>query len=80
MPHRLNISKLNVFSKPGMLRIPKPRGFTTIQLMVVTALGFGGGVYIWKPLIEGLQQDRAAALLATEAAKSKAATTSEAKN
>lgn len=34
-----------------MLRIRKPRGVTTGQLVLVTILGVFGGVYIWKPLI-----------------------------
>lgn len=33
------------------MQIRRPRGITTQQLMVVTAIGFLGGVYIWKPLI-----------------------------
>lgn len=33
------------------MRIRRPRGVTVTQLMIVTALGFLGGVYIWKPLI-----------------------------
>ncbi|XP_075151632.1 uncharacterized protein LOC142225691 isoform X2 [Haematobia irritans] len=33
------------------MQIRRPRGVTTQQLMVVTAVGFLGGVYIWKPLI-----------------------------
>lgn len=33
------------------MRIRRPRGITVQQLMVVTAIGFLGGVYIWKPLI-----------------------------
>lgn len=33
------------------MRIRRPRGVTVQQLMVVTAIGFLGGVYIWKPLI-----------------------------
>ncbi|XP_054745171.1 uncharacterized protein LOC129249396 [Anastrepha obliqua] len=33
------------------MRIRRPRGVTVQQLMVVTAVGFLGGVYIWKPLI-----------------------------
>lgn len=37
------------------MRIRKPRGFSTIQLMVVTVVGFAGGVYIWQPLFQSLQ-------------------------
>ncbi|XP_017464712.1 PREDICTED: uncharacterized protein LOC108358080 [Rhagoletis zephyria] len=33
------------------MRIRRPRGITVQQLMIVTAVGFLGGVYIWKPLI-----------------------------
>lgn len=33
------------------MHIRRPRGITVQQLMVVTALGFLGGVYIWQPLI-----------------------------
>lgn len=33
------------------MQIRRPRGITVQQLMVVTALGFLGGVYIWQPLI-----------------------------
>lgn len=33
------------------MQIRRPRGVTVPQLMVVTAVGFLGGVYIWKPLI-----------------------------
>lgn len=34
-----------------MLRIRKPKGFTFIQLALVSALGVFGGAYIYKPLI-----------------------------
>lgn len=37
-----------------MLRIRKPRGISTVQLMVVTLIGFAGGIYIWKPLFLAL--------------------------
>lgn len=33
------------------MQIRRPRGVTVPQLMVVTAIGFLGGVYIWQPLI-----------------------------
>lgn len=33
------------------MQIRRPRGVTVPQLMLVTAIGFLGGVYIWKPLI-----------------------------
>lgn len=33
------------------MQIRRPRGITVQQLMVVTALGVLGGVYIWQPLI-----------------------------
>lgn len=32
------------------MRIRKPRGLTTTQLMVTTVIGAIGGVYIYKPL------------------------------
>lgn len=32
------------------MRIRKPRGLTTTQLMVTTVVGVLGGVYIYKPL------------------------------
>lgn len=41
-----------------MIRIPKPRGITTVQLMVVTLIGFGGGIYIWKPLFLSLRSQQ----------------------
>lgn len=46
----------------GAMRIRKPRGISTIQLMVVTGVGFGAGVYIWKPLFESLRQSKFAAV------------------
>lgn len=33
------------------MQIRRPRGVTVPQLMIVTAIGFLGGVYIWQPLI-----------------------------
>lgn len=33
------------------MQIRRPRGVTVPQLMVVTAIGIIGGVYIWRPLI-----------------------------
>lgn len=33
------------------MRIRKPRGLTTIQLMVTTVVGVLGGLYIYKPLL-----------------------------
>jgi len=33
------------------MKIRRPRGVTVPQLMIVTAIGFLGGVYIWKPLL-----------------------------
>lgn len=33
------------------MRIRKPRGLTTIQLMVTTVIGVIGGLYIYKPLL-----------------------------
>lgn len=33
------------------MQIRRPRGITVPQLMVITALGVLGGVYIWQPLI-----------------------------
>lgn len=32
------------------MRIRKPRGLTTTQLMVATVIGVLGGVYIYKPI------------------------------
>lgn len=34
-----------------MLRVRKPKGFTFIQLALVSALGVFGGAYIYQPLI-----------------------------
>lgn len=34
------------------MRIYKPRGVTKGQVVLVTILGFFGGVYIWKPLLD----------------------------
>lgn len=39
------------------MHIRRPRGITVQQLMVVTALGFLGGVYIWQPLIVKWKKD-----------------------
>lgn len=39
------------------MQIRRPRGITVQQLMVVTALGFLGGVYIWQPLIVKWKKD-----------------------
>lgn len=33
------------------MRIRKPRGLTTTQLMVTTVVGILGGLYIYKPLL-----------------------------
>jgi len=33
------------------MQIRRPRGVTVPQLMVVTAIGLLGGIYIWQPLI-----------------------------
>lgn len=33
------------------MRIRKPRGLTTTQLMVTTVVGVLGGLYIYKPLL-----------------------------
>lgn len=44
------------------MRIRKPRGISTVQLMVVTGVGFGAGIYIWKPLFENLRQTKFAAV------------------
>lgn len=43
--------------KYGAMQIRRPRGVTVTQLMVVTAVGFLGGVYIWKPLITKWKND-----------------------
>lgn len=45
-----------------MLRVRKPAGLSTIQLMVVTVIGFAGGVYIWKPLLQSYRKDQSAKL------------------
>lgn len=34
-----------------MIRIRKPRGISTIQLLVVGALGIVGGFYVYRPLL-----------------------------
>lgn len=34
-----------------VMYIRRPRGVTVPQLMVVTVIGFLGGIYIWKPLL-----------------------------
>lgn len=39
------------------MQIRRPRGVTVPQLMVVTALGVLGGVYIWQPLILKYKND-----------------------
>lgn len=33
------------------MQIRRPKGVTVPQLMVVTAIGVLGGIYIWQPLI-----------------------------
>lgn len=43
--------QLESVNKSSMLRIRKPRNFSFIQLTVVCAIGFLGGVYIYKPLL-----------------------------
>lgn len=42
------------------MRIRKPRGITTTQLMVTTLVGALGGFYIYKPLLEENRKNRAA--------------------
>lgn len=42
------------------MQIRRPRGITVQQLMVVTALGFLGGVYIWQPLIVKWKKENSA--------------------
>lgn len=39
------------------MQIRRPRGVTVTQLMVVTVVGFLGGVYIWKPLFSKWKSD-----------------------
>lgn len=34
------------------MKIYKPRGITRGQFVLVTVLGFFGGIYIWKPLLD----------------------------
>lgn len=41
-----------------MIRIRKPRGISTIQLLVVSVVGLVGGVYIWKPLFQNLRRQQ----------------------
>lgn len=43
---------------PQMIRIRKPRGISTIQLMVVSVVGLIGGIYIWKPLFVNLRREQ----------------------
>lgn len=40
------------------MRIRKPRNISTIQLMVVSAVGILGGVYIYKPLVLQYKSDQ----------------------
>lgn len=41
------------------MRIPKPKGLTTFQIMLATILGVGSGTYIWqKPLKEYAQKQK----------------------
>lgn len=42
-----------------MIRIRKPRGISTIQLLVVGSIGILGGFYIYRPLlIERLEREK----------------------
>lgn len=40
------------------MRIRKPAGISTTQLLIVTAVGFIGGVYIWQPLLLKLKKEK----------------------
>jgi len=40
------------------MQIRRPRGVTVPQLMVVTAIGVLGGIYIWQPLILKYKNDK----------------------
>lgn len=40
------------------MRIRKPAGISTTQLLIATVIGFGGGVYIWQPLLIKLKKER----------------------
>lgn len=40
------------------MRIRKPSGVSTTQILIITAIGFVGGVYIWQPLLLKLRKER----------------------
>lgn len=44
------------------MRIRKPSGISTTQLLIITAVGFVGGVYIWQPLLLKLKKENQANL------------------
>lgn len=48
------------------MRIRKPLGISTTQLLIATVIGFGGGVYIWQPLLLKLRKEREPNLTLTE--------------
>lgn len=51
------------------MRIRKPGGISTTQLLIVTAVGFIGGVYIWQPLLLKLRKEKEPNLTLSEISK-----------
>lgn len=61
------------------MQIRRPRGVTVPQLMVVTAIGFLGGVYIWQPLILKYKNDSKSENTNNETSEAVAAATTSTK-
>lgn len=61
------------------MQIRRPRGITVPQLMVVTAIGFLGGVYIWQPLILKYRNESKSGDSSNETSQTTPATTTSTK-
>lgn len=59
------------------MRIRKPKDISTAQLLIVTAIGFCGGVYIWQPLLLKLKKENESNLNSTENSPAAAVTVAE---